>query len=126
MNKIIFILSILICCFSCKQVSKQENEHAKQELHYLKTSGIVFGTNYNIQYYSAQPENFEKQFDSLFAVINQSMSTYIPDSDISRINRGEDIQVDHHFKIVFNASKDIYKQTKGVFDPTIGLSLIHI
>ena len=120
MNKIIFIVSILICCFSCKQASKQENEHAKQELHYLKASGIVFGTNYNIQYYSEQPENFQKQFDSLFEVINTSMSTYIPDSDISKFNRNEPVTLDHHFKTVYKASQKIYEETQGVFDPTIG------
>jgi thiamine biosynthesis lipoprotein len=48
------------------------------------------------------------------------MSTYIPDSDISRINRNESVVVDTHFKSVFIASKRIYETTDGVFDPTIG------
>ena len=48
------------------------------------------------------------------------MSTYIPDSKISRINKGDTIAVDAHFKNVFEASKLIYRQTEGAFDPTIG------
>jgi thiamine biosynthesis lipoprotein len=49
------------------------------------------------------------------------MSTYIPDSDISKINRNESNTIDTHFAKVFDASKEIYKQTEGVFDPTIGV-----
>ena len=86
----------------------------------IKLSGPVFGTGYNIRYYEKDNTNFQVQFDSLFKVINQSMSTYIPDSDISRINRNETVTVDNHFKTVFKASQLIYEETNGAFDPTIG------
>ncbi|WP_299099147.1 FAD:protein FMN transferase [uncultured Winogradskyella sp.] len=86
----------------------------------IKLSGAVFGTSYNIQYYSADDVNYQKQFDSLFTVVNQSLSTYIPDSDISKLNRNEITKIDSHFENVFKASKIIYRQTEGVFDPTIG------
>jgi FAD:protein FMN transferase len=93
----------------------------KQEIKNSKISGQVFGTSYSVQYYSKNNHNFETQFDSLFYVINKSMSTYQVNSDISKLNRNEAIEVDEHFKTVFNSSKEIYKQTKGVFDPTIGV-----
>ena len=83
-----------------------------------KLSGVVFGTSYHVVYHDER--NFETQFDSLFTVINNAMSTYQTNSDISRLNRNETTTVDAHFIKVFNASKDIYKQTEGVFDPTIG------
>ena len=83
-----------------------------------KLSGTVFGTNYSIIYNSEI--DYQAQFDSLFHVINKSMSTYQPDSYISKLNRNEDSVVDAHFIKVFEASKDIYKKTEGVFDPTIG------
>jgi len=60
------------------------------------------------------------QFDSLFYVINKSMSTYIENSDISKINRNEAVEVDEHFTNVFKTSKTIYDVTSGAFDPTIG------
>src|SRR5690606_2992226 len=106
MNRIIVLL-ILMGCFSCKKDSKN-----------TKLSGAIFGTTYHITYDSEI--NFETQFDSLFSVINKSMSTYQADSDISKLNRNEDTYVDEHFIKVFKASEDIYKQTDGVFDPTIG------
>ena len=39
----------------------------------------------------------QDEIDSLFAVINQSMSTYMADSDISKINRNEAFNIDKHF-----------------------------
>ena len=84
----------------------------------IKLSGSVFGTSYSVIYNSE--ENYQNQFDSLFYVINKSMSTYQANSDISKINRNEAFNIDAHFVHVFDASKEIYKQTQGVFDPTIG------
>jgi thiamine biosynthesis lipoprotein len=49
------------------------------------------------------------------------MSTYIKNSDISKINRGDDqVVVDHHFKTVFNSAKAVFTATQGFFDPTVG------
>jgi thiamine biosynthesis lipoprotein len=83
-----------------------------------KLSGPVFGTSYSVIYNS--DINYESQFDSLFYVINKSMSTYQVNSDISKLNRNESHVVDAHFIKVFRASKDICKNTAGAFDPTIG------
>lgn len=101
---------LVFCTFSCKQ-----------EPTNTKMSGEVFGTSYGVQYYSEGNESFQRQFDSLFDIINTSMSTYQQDSDISKINRNEAFTVDEHFKNVFHASKVIYEATDGVFDPTIGV-----
>ena len=84
----------------------------------IKLSGSVFGTSYSVIYNSG--ENYQKQFDSLFYVINKSMSTYQTNSDISKINRNEALNIDTHFAHVFDSSKDIYNETQGAFDPTIG------
>ncbi|MBT8289147.1 MAG: FAD:protein FMN transferase [Bacteroidia bacterium] len=83
-----------------------------------RVSGAVFGTTYSIIYDSEK--DFQKSFDSLFDVINRSLSTYLTDSDISRINRNEAVTVDEHFKKVLEASTIIFRNTKGAFDPTIG------
>ncbi|MCF6294808.1 MAG: FAD:protein FMN transferase [Flavobacteriaceae bacterium] len=93
----------------------------KQEIKNSKVYGLVFGTSYSVQYYSKSNLNFETQFDSLFYVINTSMSTYQVNSNISKLNRNEAVIVDEHFIKVLEASQEIYKQTKGAFDPTIGV-----
>lgn len=90
----------------------------KQDIKNTKLTGSVFGTSYSIIYDSEI--DFKEQFDSLFYVVNKSMSTYQTNSDISKLNRNETTEVDEHFIHVFEASKEVYIETKGVFDPTIG------
>ncbi|CDF78214.1 thiamine biosynthesis lipoprotein ApbE [Formosa agariphila KMM 3901] len=92
-----------------------------QTKEHVRVSGAVFGTSYSVQYFSKENINYKAQFDSLFNVLNQSMSTYIEDSDISKLNRNELTFIDDHFAYVFDASKEIYKETDGAFDPTIGV-----
>ncbi|WP_026450558.1 FAD:protein FMN transferase [Aequorivita capsosiphonis] len=84
--------------------------------------GEAFGTTYNIQLYSKSDVNFQKGLDSVIAAVNHSVSTYIPDSDISKVNRGDStVVVDSIFKEVFEISSKINKETNGYFDPTIGV-----
>ena len=84
-----------------------------------KLTGPVFGTYFSVVYEGTI--NYDRELDSIFGVINQSMSTYIETSDISKINRNEAAIIDAHFKTVFEASKQIYQSTDGAFDPTIGI-----
>ena len=82
--------------------------------------GHVFGTTYKIVYLNAS-ENYQKSIDSLFYLMNKSLSTYIPTSYISRINKGDStVIVDDLFLEVFKKSKRIHKETNGYFDPTVG------
>jgi len=83
--------------------------------------GAALGTSYSIIYLADEELDFHKEIDSVFAAINISMSTYIPDSDISKINRGDSTMVvDEMFQEVFQLSKEIYEKTDGYFDPTVG------
>lgn len=109
MKKYTLLFSVLFIVFSCKK-----------EPQLLKVSGPIFGTSYSIQYFDLDGTSYNKQFDSLFAIINKSMSNYQDNSDISRLNRNEEVEVDNHFTTVFKASKQIYRETEGVLDPTIG------
>ncbi|MGF1557050.1 FAD:protein FMN transferase [Paucihalobacter sp.] len=107
MTKAIALILLYVCLCSCADTLEQRS-----------VSGPVFGTSYNIVYEASS--NYQKQFDSLFQVINQSMSTYIEDSDISKFNNNEQVEIDEHFIKVFEASKIIHRETNGSFDPTIG------
>ncbi|ADV49559.1 ApbE family lipoprotein [Cellulophaga algicola DSM 14237] len=87
-----------------------------------RQTGSALGTTYSILFYDTQARNFETEIDSVFTAINHSMSTYIPDSDISKINAGDSsVVVDVMFQEVFNLSKDINARTEGYFDPTVGV-----
>lgn len=112
MKQRIIIVCLLLLSFACKEKAAVKN---------TKISGAVFGTSYSVIYNSKDNIDFEKQFDSIFHVINSSMSTYQTNSIISKINRNERVVLDDHFIKVFDASKTIHKQSQGVFDPTIGV-----
>ncbi len=111
MKKAVFLFLITVLFTSCATVEKQKM---------FKTSGNGLGTTFNISYFSDQKLNLNKHVDSIFDVINSSLSTYHKDSDISKLNRGEDVAVDEHFIKVFKASQDIFTATEGYFDPSIG------
>ena len=86
------------------------------------SSGSALGTTYNITYLAKQELNFQREIDSLFQELNRSMSTYIPTSDITRINRGDStIVVDQMFREVFELSGKVFDATDGYFDPTVGV-----
>lgn len=114
MNKIKKILFILfIGLVSCKN---------EPHLHLNYANGEAFGTTFSIQFIDKKEVDYSKSYDSIITIINKSMSTYIADSDISRINAGDTtVTVDDHFKKVMTASKQIYHETKGAFDPTVGI-----
>ena len=83
--------------------------------------GSAFGTSYSLIYLAPEELDFQHEIDSVIKVVNQSLSTYIPSSDISRINQGDtQIKVDHMFQEVFRLSREVYTDTKGYFDPTVG------
>lgn len=112
MKKCIFILSVVIGLFySCSEGDKYRKDYV----------GGALGTSYNIVAISSDEMDIQKDIDSVFAAINHSLSTYIPESDISKINNGDStIVVDKMFQEVFNLSKNIYTETSGFFDPTVG------
>ena len=87
-----------------------------------RSVGAALGTSYSIIYLADKELDFQKEIDSVFRVVNQSLSTYIPTSDISKINQGDStVVVDQMFRDVFELSKVIYQKTDGYFDPTVGV-----
>lgn len=107
-----FLLCVL--CVSCadKEPKIFKNENA----------GSALGTSYSLMYLSDRKLDFQNEIDSVFAAVNQSLSTYVPTSDISKINKGDsNVVVDAMFLDVFQLSKEIYQKTNGYFDPTVGV-----
>ena len=110
--KHLFLIATFFLFFSCAKKT--------QEATYIE--GKAFGTTYHIKYYSQQDFKAQEGVDSIVNAVNQSVSTYIPESDISKINGGDStIVIDQTFKNVFLLSDEIHKKTNGYFDPTIGV-----
>ena len=81
----------------------------------ISLKGLIYGTTYNIQFYNNSNENYSEKIDSIFKVIDNSMSTYKSNSIISKINNNQDVDVDNHFKNVLSVSKKIFQKTKTVY-----------
>lgn len=110
----ILIFVGLILLVSCTENTSKVVEN--------RNAGEALGTSYSIIYQADQKFDYQKEIDSVFETINHSLSTYLPDSDISRINNGDTtVVVDHMFEEVFNLSKEVYDRTNGYFDPTVGV-----
>lgn len=84
-------------------------------------SGPTMGTTYRIVYLDPDRRDFKPDFDSLLTIFNQSLSTYIPDSEISRFNANDSLQIaSPYFYPVLVKSQEVFEATSGAFDPTIG------
>ena len=104
-----YLILVFITFFSCSELKK------------TSLTGLIYGTSYNIQFYSSGNSNYSNEIVDIFKEIDMSMSTYKKTSIISRVNNNNSVQLDDHFKNVFGFSKKIYEITGGRFDPSIGL-----
>jgi len=110
--KILYTILIFVFVSSC----------TKDEPKAVVLQGNAFGTTYTIQYFSEETFETERGIDSVFYAVNKSVSTYMPNSDISKINRGDStVVIDNIFKEVYEISEGVYLKSGGYFDPTIGV-----
>lgn len=90
------------------------------ELEPVYIEGEAQGTTYHITYYDTQNRDFQPEIIKLLQDFDKSVSTYDSNSIISRINRNEPmVFVDDYFRACFLKAKEIWKNTKGAFDPTV-------
>lgn len=105
------ILGLLL--WSCQQ---------PEEETFFVIQGQAQGSTYSIKYIAKEELVSKIEIDSLLEAFDNSLSTYKPTSKIAKVNSGDTtIVVDKWFTDTFNASQKIYKETNGLFDPTIGV-----
>lgn len=106
--QIIFLIGL----FSC-------NHHTPKEP--IRFMGEAQGTYYSIIYFDDQQRDFQFEVDSILKAFDQSLSLWVPNSLISRVNQGDTaIQVDPFFTDNFKIALDVAEITNGAFDPTVG------
>lgn len=112
MIKIRYTFSLLV--FYCISVFSQQTQIP------IKIEGEAQGTTYHITYFDHQNRDFQPEIDKILNDFDLSVSTYIPNSIISKINSNErNIIVDKYFIACFNKAKEVWKNTNGAFDPTV-------
>ncbi len=83
--------------------------------------GQTQGTYYAVTYFDAKGRNFQPQVDSILKAFDLSVSMWVPESIISRVNMGDSlVQPDDWFVDIFNRSVEIAANTDGAFDFTVG------
>ena len=91
----------------------------------IELSGTKMGTTYHIKVVADQlpPEDLHQRIDKLLSVVDNAMSTYKPNSELSRFNRlavGQNLEISSDFAQVLQISSDIWAKSGGTFDPTVG------
>lgn len=122
MNKLKLILVVLLAisltaCFP-------SNDSAKKE---ILLQGRTMGTTYNIKVVATAEQvktlQLQQKIDALLKQVNQEMSTYIPDSEISRFNQStslEPVELSVGFARVLAESIRLGELSGGKLDITVG------
>ena len=87
----------------------------------IKLTGEAQGTYYSIIYFDSQERDFQFEIDSLLDAFDESVSLWVPESILSKVNNNvEDVILDEYFINNFNLSKKVANETNGAFDFTVG------
>ena len=100
----------------------------KKQVKEYAIYGNTMGTTYSVKVvdYFQQPfdiNSIKGQIDATLQIVNQQMSTYIPDSEISRFNSlisKEWLFVSKDFYDVIVIAQEVSRLTDGAFDITVG------
>lgn len=110
-------LLLLICIIVISIFFWNKRQNSKHEI-----TGNTQGTTYSIKYFNPKPIISPKSIDSILQLFDMQLSTYIPISQISKINQNDTTVVTGKwFQDVFKLSKQIHQESNGLFDPTIGI-----
>ena len=111
----LLLLLVSTILFSC--------DHRKE----IVFSGRTMGTTYSVKVVAGlfqSTDGLKEKIDKRLEDINRSMSTYLPDSEISRFNRfakaGEKFSVSEDFISVMQVAEKIHAISDGAWDGTIG------
>ncbi len=81
--------------------------------------GEAQGSYYSIIYFDSQDRNLQPEIEKLLREFDLSASNYKSNSVISKVNRGEIVELDSIFLGNYKLSNRISKETNGDFDITV-------
>jgi len=117
---LLFVVGLIYVYRNYIDVEQDATRDGLTEIYHQGTTmGVV---QYNIKFLAEEGTDLQAPIDSLLADFNQSLSTYIPSSEISTFNQ-QDVDsigfTSEFFYPVLEASKQVYEKTNGAFDPTV-------
>lgn len=83
--------------------------------------GVTMGTTYHITYFDTQNRDLKTSVDSLLRLVNKSINTYDPSSEVSAFNKSEQgiALTLPYLYAPLKKSLEIAAATGGAFDPTV-------
>jgi thiamine biosynthesis lipoprotein len=101
--------------------------HSRVQSEPLRFGGPTMGTTYHVRLAAVPPTNnvheLKAQVEALLADVDRQMSTYRPDSELSRFNRGPEgkwIPVSKPIVEIIATAREISEKTGGALDVTVG------
>ncbi len=92
----------------------------QKQIEPVKLSGQAQGTYYSISYFDAGNRDFQIEIDSILTAFDHSVSLWVPNSVLSRVNRNDSsVKIDLYFKLNFKLAKQVSEATNGAFDFTV-------
>lgn len=122
-KNIIYSIILLLVVFGVYLYRQNQQAPVEEivESDRITLSGKTMGTTYRVVYLDDERRDFTASIDSVLAVFNQSLSTYIPDSELSRFNQGDSLVFQLPYMLpVLEKSQEVYERSAGAFDPTVG------
>ncbi len=120
--KRLYPVALILVAFIVWKFRQHNAQTEDTAMSLVEFKGYTMGSiMYHVKYYDNDLRDFSLEIDSLLKVWNRSLSTYIPDSEISMFNNDSCLNFKSpYFYPVLSASQDVHAKTKGAFDPTVG------
>ena len=91
------------------------------KVEYIHNNGETQGTTYSATYQQPEGIDLQNKIEARMHEFDLSLSTYIPQSIISRINRNDQsVRTDADFELMFKVAQEVSENTNGAFDITVG------
>lgn len=109
MKKLIYTFIVSLLLVSCQTHKPQK----------IVLQGLAQGSYYAITYYDTLNRNFQTEIDSIFNIVDQSVSLWNDSSILSKVNRNEPVKLNQIFIDNFNIAQQASALSDGYFDATI-------
>ncbi len=104
----LFLSAVVVC--SCKTNSGK----------FIKNTGRIHGTYYSVTYLQPEGIDLQEQLEQRMREFEMSLSTFKPQSVISRINQNdESVETDEYFETMYAMARKVSETTNGAFDITV-------
>jgi thiamine biosynthesis lipoprotein len=98
----------------------------KQNSEIVSFSGVTMGTTFSVKWIDVDDASvaaIRKEVTGVLANVNQAMSTYIADSELSLFNQlpaSSEVNISDSLFFVLSLAQSISRKTEGAFDITVG------